>query len=192
MKKLRANFYPCGNELLKIIAECRAGDEQSCKLLFDLFFGTVVNNILAVYSNFTAEEVEDIVQDTFYQIFTSGIFKYDHARANLSTFFGVIARNTTKKHLSRRKFTQELDPEDLTDNSFLEDNFSDSHEDSPLTQILNDLDEQEQELIRLRYQSEMILEDIAVIFKVDVSTIHRRLKKILKKIRSTQKSRFSE
>lgn len=190
LKILRTNSFPGGNELLQIISDCRAGDPEACRSLYDLFFSTILNNILAVYRHFSDEEIEDIVQDTYYQIFTSGISKYDPARANPHTFFGIIARNTTKKYLSRRKFTQELCPEDIIDDSPLDDTYPYFPEDSHLDQILNDLEEQEKELIQLRFRNGLILEDIAVIYNVNISTIHHRLKKILKNIRSTQKRRF--
>ena len=202
LQKLRANSHTGGDKLLQVISDCQKGDPEACRQLYDLFFSTIVANILAVYRHFTNEETEDIIQDTFYRIFTSGIFKYDPARANPHTFFGVIARNAAKKFLSRRKFTEELIPDDSPDDS-PENSPENSPDDSPnnksmtdfpedsiLNQILNDLDNPEKKLIGLRYIDGLILKDIAAIYQVDISTIHRRIKKIRKKIRSTQKYRF--
>ena len=84
---------------------CRS-DQAALREIYDLLFDNVSATVFAF--NFSVEETEDLVQESFIKIFRQ-LPRYDHRKSKLTTWSALIARGLAIKYAGKRR----LDTTDL-------------------------------------------------------------------------------
>lgn len=108
---------------------------------------------------------EDITSDIFLKIYEK-LDTFDETKSSISTWIFTIARNTLTDYYRTRKVFSEV-PEDLADDSSIDDELCTNEMLETLADALEDLDERERDLIILKYYKGLTLTEIAE--RMDIS-----------------------
>ncbi|MBD5101588.1 MAG: sigma-70 family RNA polymerase sigma factor [Subdoligranulum sp.] len=192
---------PQGNELAKLVAAARAGDQDAVSALYEKTYSKVFYTVKSMIKD--EDAVFDIVQDTYLKAF-----------AHLDTFEGdtkflpwvrQIAANTARDHLKKKRpvLFAEMTSDDGQDTP-VEELLPDAHsEDLPdqvidqketkrlLQEILEELPEDQRAAIGMFYYEEMSVKQIAAAMGASESAVKSRLMyargKIEKKVLELEK-----
>ncbi len=127
---------------------------------------------------------EDITSDIFLKIYEK-LDTFDETKSSISTWIFTITRNTLTDYYRTRKVFSEV-PEDLADDSSIDDELCTNEMLETLADALEDLDERERDLIILKYYKGMTLTEIAE--RMDIS--YSYVKILHNKALSTMKNYF--
>ncbi len=108
---------------------------------------------------------EDICSDVFIKVYEK-YDRFDDSKSSLSTWIFTIARNTLIDYYRTRHVHEEV-PEDMAEDSCVEDEVLNNEMLDGLAAALEKLDERERDLIILHYYSGLKLNEIAD--KLDIS-----------------------
>ena len=129
---------------------------------------------------------EDLTSDIFNKAL-SNFTKYDSGKAAFSTWIFSIARNTLIDYYRRRsreqKFQKEAESKVVAFSTSPEEEASRSEEISELRECLSLLNPNEQELISLKFSSEMTNREIARIMGLSESNVGTILCRAIRKLR---------
>lgn len=132
---------------------------------------------------------EDLTSDIFNKALTN-FAKYDSEKAALSTWIFSIARNTVIDYYRKRSKEQRLrekdtDSKDMVSSISTEEEASRSEEIRKLHECISILDPNEQELISLKFSSEMTNREISSITGLSESNVGTILWRALRKLRDS-------
>ena len=177
-----------------IIAQILAGETKEFRHLMRRHGGTLLAFIESVIGS--REEAEDIVQETFINAFRS-LRQYDDCKASFATWLHRIAYHEALRRMKRRrlptlswdenerllKYAEEADTDDwLTDIT--------EEQMQRLDKAIDLLPEYDQMLLRLYYEDDMPLKEIAYILDSEASILASRLRRIRNRLRKElQKNR---
>lgn len=163
-------------------------DESAFNELYEFFFPRVYNYVFGQLKN--AAAADDVTSETFIKAIRS-LDSYDSARAAFSTWLFRIAKNTLINYTKWRSYRLDAEWDDNLSptapaTETPEARAVASETNTELLAALRELSEREQEIIELRYWSDMPSKEIAAMLDMTVSnlnvTLHRamgKLKKIL-------------
>ena len=141
------------------------------------------------YVNYRVGDVtaaEDITSDIFNKALTNFV-KYDSGKATFSTWIFSIARNTIIDYYRRRgrekKLQGEVQPKDIAFSKSAEEEASHSEEIRKLHDCLARLKPNEQELVSLKFSSEMTNREISRITGLSESNVGTILCRAVRKLR---------
>jgi RNA polymerase sigma factor (sigma-70 family) len=147
----------------KILDFIRHGDEEALVMLYDSNRRPIVN--LVMRNNGTADDAEDILQESLIVLWErvrAGRFEY---KAKLSTFLYATAKNVWSQRLRRkgREITGELDPDSREDPAASPlENLIASEQAALVSESLGKIGEQCRKLLLLFYWDELPMDEIAV------------------------------
>ena len=167
---------------LVLIKNAQAGDRQALSQLWDFItpklFGYLVNTLK------DKALAEDILQTTWLKAIKA-LPGFKSQGISISAWLFAIARNECKQHW--RKDTREdalnenLHDAPNTDGQQTEQNIL-------IEQMLAKLSPEDQELIRLRYISDLSIKDIAKVLNINLIAVRVRLHRAISKARTAIKS----
>lgn len=102
---------------------------------------------------------EDLCADVFLKVYEK-LDTFDETKASLSTWIFTVARNTLTDYFRTRRVHEEI-PEELRDDSCVEDEVCNEETLETLADALESLDERERDIIILHYYQGMTLTVIA-------------------------------
>lgn len=102
---------------------------------------------------------EDLCSEVFLKVYEK-LDTFDETKASLSTWIFTITRNTLTDYFRSRRVMGEI-PEDLAEESSLEDDVCNASMLDSLADALETLDERERDIIILHYHSGLTLKDVA-------------------------------
>lgn len=102
---------------------------------------------------------EDLAADVFVKVYEK-LDTFDETKASLSTWIYTITRNKLTDYYRSRRVFEEI-PEDMADDSSVEDDVLNGEALEVLANALESLDERERDIIILRFYSGKKLKDIA-------------------------------
>ncbi len=177
----------------ELLRRCRRGDQDAWSKLFDRHYAAAGRFIHQISARFTAEDVEEICQDTFLTVINN-IASFE-GRSQFQTWLFRIAANKAHDHLERQQAAkrgggqvtlslQAEDPDGLT---------LDPPSDAPgpdaallsgenmelVVQALEQIGQPCSEVIELRYFADLSYEEIAAELKMNPKTVSSRLSKCL-------------
>lgn len=193
-----------------LIARCLRGEAEAWDELFDAHYAAAGRFVFQVSSDFTAEDVEEICQETFLTVIKSlGTFQ---GNCQFQTWLFRIAANKAHDYIQKQRAakrgggqkTLSLDaPLNADDpNGFTID--PPSHAPGPdrtlihfenaglMTHALQELGGPCQEVIELRYFADLSYEEIAAELKLNPKTVSSRLSKCLDKLEVVAAKYFLE
>lgn len=152
--------------------------EQEFSKLYDESFRLVYNYLYS--RTFDAQLAEDLSSDAFMRAWDK-FDSFDPSRAKFSTWVITIARNLMSSHFRLVRNTADIDavPEGLFSTSDRDD-ISDRDQAKQLLAILN---EEERELVYLRYWLELSASEIAKVTDSNPSTVRTRLHRAIVRMR---------
>lgn len=124
---------------------------------------------------------EDLVQDTFVKAWEHRD-SFDASKSSLKNWLFAILINTLRDYFRKKK----IETEELNENIAAKNNLEESAQKNDLIQFVFDkiknLPERDQELLALRYKSDLSIEEVAELMGLEYSAakvaIHRALKKL--------------
>jgi RNA polymerase sigma-70 factor (ECF subfamily) len=123
---------------------------------------------------------QDITQDVFLKLFQN-LNTYIHV-GKLKNYLYVIAKNTIKDYLKKRKeiYVDEIE-------KYSTNNIEDVDRVIVVQNVVKQLNDQERELIILRYYQNLRYSDIAKILSMPVSSVRYNVKQVEKKMKEKMK-----
>ena len=184
----------------QLLARCLRGEAEAWDELFDAHYSAAGRFVFQISSDFTAEDVEEICQETFLTVIRSlGTFQ---GNCQFQTWLFRIAANKAHDYLQKQRAAKRgggqkplslnapVNPDDP--NGFTLDPPSQAPgpdrallniEDAGLiTRALEELGQPCQEVIELRYFADLSYEEIAAELKLNPKTVSSRLSKCLDKL----------
>ena len=128
------------------------------------------------------DTAEDLCSDVFLKIYEK-LDSFDETKASLSTWIFTVMRNTLIDFYRTRKVLEEV-PEDVTDESSVEEEVCDNEELELLAKALETLEERERDIVILHYYSGVSLKEIASRMGISYSyskVLHNKALAALKK-----------
>ena len=128
------------------------------------------------------EDAEDLVNDIFLKVYEK-FDSFGESRASVSTWIYTITRNTAIDYFRSRRTYSEL-PDNLSDDSRVDDSLLQRESLKSLGEALCRLDERSRGLIILRYYKGMTLKDAAARLGISyayVKILHNQALKMLRK-----------
>lgn len=120
-----------------------------------------------------AEDVKDIVSETFAEVYTSRE-NYDPAQSSLSTWIGIIARNKAVSLYRKNRDLLTYDGE-IEGVSGAAPDFTEHLDTASLLEsAIGQLSETDQQILRMRYYGDMSLSEIAQTLQIPYETVKKR------------------
>ncbi|HWN95256.1 MAG TPA: sigma-70 family RNA polymerase sigma factor [Methylomirabilota bacterium] len=184
----------------QLLARCLRGEAEAWDELFDAHYSATGRFVFQISSSFTAEDVEEICQETFLTIIKS--LSTFQGNCQFQTWLFRIAANKAhdyiqKQHAAKRGGGQKTLSLDAPVNGNEPDGFTidpPSHAPGPdrvlihmedaglITRALEELGGPCQEVIELRYFADLSYEEIAAELQLNPKTVSSRLSKCLDKL----------
>jgi len=160
------------------IARHLAGESDAFADLYSAHAGQVKGYFLR--SGFDAGIADDCTQQTFLHVYQS-LDRFDASRGGFHTWLRAIASNVTRKRWRKRSFTEEVFDPELADMMLQDDESPEAgqvlrEEIAALSECAENLPEDSENLIRLRYVDALTTRAMAERLEVPESTIRLRLK----------------
>lgn len=169
-----------------LIQQFLNGDQNSLKVLIDKYTSSIYNfsSRLAGVSS-----APDITQEVFIKVWKN-LKNYNSDKSQFKTWLFTIARNTATDFLRKKKpisFSnlneEELIPENIEDDSILQDEVFQNLEDKEmLIRMLDELREDYKTILTLHYQEDMTFKEIGEVLGKPLNTVksyHQRALAIL-------------
>lgn len=180
----------------QLLSRCLHGDAAAWDTLFDLHYAAAGRFVYQISSDFTAEDVEEICQETFLTVIKN--LHTFQGQAQFQTWLFRIAANKAHDWIQKQRAAkrgggqrpvslnvQEPDgvPIDPPSRAPGPDNVLMQIEDASLiTRALEDLGDPCREVIELRYFADLSYEEIATTLSLNQKTVSSRLSKCLDKL----------
>jgi len=189
-----------------ILKQCLRGDPRAWDRLFDEHYAATGRFVFQLGADFTAEDVEEICQETFLSVVKNlGSFK---GGSRLQTWIFRIAANKARDYRQKQLAAKRggghtplsLDAEDPETGRTLDVPSNDvnpakavlKQEDAMLLgRALEQLDPPCREVIELRYFGDLSYDEISSALDLNVKTVSSRLSKCLDKLEALARSVFS-
>ena len=149
--------------------------------LYTLYYPKIYNHVY--YRILEREQTEDLVSDIFVKV-VRGYPGFDPKKASFSTWVFHITHNTLIDYYRSNRNTVPLDQENVPEPS-CEDEYRglDDHA-RQVRQLLVYLDDEERELIYLKYHEEKTNSEISALLDMNPSTVSTKLSRALAKMRA--------
>jgi len=162
--------------------------EREFELLYQECYGTVYGWVRVRMAS--KEDTEDVVAEAFLHA-ARAFESFDPSRAKFSTWVITIARNCMISHFRKQRPTTAI--EDVNETLYAVNGGQKDVEDRLLADaLLAILDDDERELVALKYRDDMRNVDIAKELGMNPSTVATKLARALGKIRKVAKKGSSE
>ncbi|WP_072999349.1 RNA polymerase sigma factor [Epilithonimonas mollis] len=162
-------------------------DESGFHHLYDNYSGALYGVILRIVHSKTY--TEDIIQDVYVKIWNS-IDLYDASKGRFYTWMINIARHTAIDYLKSKGFQNELKNQELPDFVYNTKELSTTDDESDfigLSNVLQNLETDKQELIDLAYYQGFTQIEISEKLKIPLGTVKTKLRNALIKLRNLLK-----
>ncbi len=158
-----------------LLVGCRAGKEESFRILIRMYQGRIFNTVLRLVG---PEEAGDVTQEVFLRIWRN--IKNFRAEASLSTWIYRIALNTSRDHRRRAKrrvrHVPYEDVEQLADdNPAIETKIQKDELQKEIQGAITAMAPPLREVLVLRELQGLSYQDIARIVKIPLGTVRSRL-----------------
>lgn len=169
-----------------LIAHILSGQSEDFRHLMRRHGGTLLAFIESVIGN--REEAEDIVQETFINAFRS-LRQYDDGKASFATWLHRIAYHEAIRRMKRRRFPALSWDEDERLLKYAEETDADWLKDiaeerlQRLDKAISLLSEYDQMLLRLYYEDDRALKEIAYILDSEAGILASRLRRIRNRLK---------
>lgn len=163
----------------KLIRDIQKGDESAVDRLY-VEYGRLFLNMAKKYL-FDAGYAEDLLSETFLEIFRNKARSFDKKFNGLNWIFTII-RNKAFRHNRQRGFVPLENAERSKSVEAFFSNADSPIEDADLHIALRALTERENELLYYKYWEGLTVREIAAKLKMPKSTVQHEIKKILKKL----------
>lgn len=166
-------------EELALVVRAKGGDRDAVGSLWDAItpklYGYLVNHLRDQHL------AEDILQDTWIKAI-GNIAKFQPQGVRFSAWLFAIARNECRQHWRKKKPEVPLEEtEDVPDVSVSPETIGDI---VFLQQVIQRLNEDEQEILRLRYIADLNFKEIARVLSISVILARVRVHRALGKARA--------
>ncbi len=181
----------------ELIARCLQGSPEAWDELFDQHYGAVGRFVFQISSDFSREDVEEIVQETFVSVIRS--LHTFHAKSRLQTWIFRVAVNKARDYRERQQAAKRgggqkavsLEAEDPETGLRVDPPSPGPGPDSGLLEAerwemlrraLDELADPCREIIELRYFGDLSYEELGNTLRLNVKTVSSRLSKCLDRL----------
>lgn len=154
--------------------------EQTRGELYVAFHGKVLRYLMGKVES--REDAEDLCAAVFEKVYRA-LPDFDGRRASVTTWIYTITRNTLTDYYRTRRLLEQL-PEELADESDLDDALIAEETLARLAELLTRLPETERDVIVLRYYRGYTLTEIAGLIGLGYGMVKRKHKKALEALRT--------
>jgi RNA polymerase sigma-70 factor, ECF subfamily len=163
-----------------VIADASRGDRAALAAIYDAYAGRVYRYFYSRVGN--AADAEDLCAQTFLGVLEA-LPRYRH-RGRFAAWIFQIARNKVMDHFRRRRVTSDVEEEILVDPQAgkLLENVIDAEAVGKLRRLFHALDEDERELLRLRFVVELSFVEIAALLGRKEDAVRKSVQRILTRL----------
>lgn len=173
----------------ELVRRGRAGDMDALGALYDLLAPDVQRCLLALRLELGPAELEDALQETFLRLFRA-LDRLDPARPPKSYALG-IARHVAQDLVRRREVRrgEDADPDQRAAPGRTSDAAARSEEQELVREALDALPAASRELLALRHQARLTMEDLAAALRCSVPTARGRLREAARRFAAELRQR---
>lgn len=172
--------------LIDLINKAKSGNKEAFGSIYKLYYEKIYRFIY--YLVFDKHLAADLTQNTFLKMWHA-IPKFRTKNGTIQSYLFTIARNLVIDFRRKKKeLTLDL-AQDISKDEDLITKISNGEQNEMLRDTLNALDEEERQLLILRFFEDLSMLEIAKVFNKQEGAIRVRIHRILKKMRQyiTQK-----
>ena len=153
-------------------------DERAFSELFDFLAPKI--NAYYLKNNLSFEQSEELTQEVLSTIWTKANL-FDPERSKFITWAYTIARNK-KIDLYRKQNNKKIEDQDVRDFLYQHKNISDYEIESSINKIKQELDENQQKLIKMSFFEQKSHKKIAEELEIPLGTVKSRIRSTLNKM----------
>lgn len=165
-----------------LLKDLRKGNINALEELIKLYYPDILRYCISYLGDF--QIAEDLTQETFIKV-VKYMDKYIH-KNKFRAFVYKIAKNTCLDYWRKKNkepFMEEISYEE----PFYESGFSEFIANEDFKSIIKLLNEEEREIIILRFVHELKIREIANILDLPMRTVQSKIRKILKRLKEDLK-----
>jgi RNA polymerase sigma-70 factor (ECF subfamily) len=172
------------DEMEQLILMAQKNDTEALESLMRKYYKEIYGYVLK--SLLDKDYAMDLTQEIFIRVFKE-IKKYDSKRSSFRTWLYLIASTELRHYFKKNKgILEELNDQVPSDYDLLKE-VEKKQDIRRLNQAISKLKKADQQIITLRYHSELGLQEIADIMGKSLSTIHYQINKIEGRLRTDLK-----
>jgi RNA polymerase sigma-70 factor (ECF subfamily) len=163
----------------KLVIQAQAGEKDALGQLWDEFTPKLFGYLINTLKDKTL--AEDLLQSTWLKAIEA-LPRFSPRGAGFGAWLFAITRNECRQHW--RKAKHETDKE-ITENDIIDDNRISADNKIFIDQLLYRLSEDDREILRLRYISDLPVKDIAKVLNINFITVRVRLHRAIARAKAT-------
>lgn len=167
----------------QLMQEIERGNGKAFDLLYERYADKLYRYLYRLLGNDTAK-AEDFLQEVFLKVLKSAA-NFDHTKS-VSTWVYTIAtnlcRNDWRNTTNRRRLMHTFEPWEHFPDKTVQDNIDDRYRSKALRQVIEALEQQDREILQLRFQQELSIREIAAIAGLPEGTVKSKIFYLLRKM----------
>lgn len=164
----------------KLIRQIEYGDKEALGELIEMYYADILR--YCQWHTFGQAQAEDAAQETFLKAVR--YLDVNRFKGEFCPFLYKIARNTCID-LTRKRYREEVSLNELEQEpGYLEAGFQKAEADAGLCQLVQNLEDEEQEIVLLRFGQDLTLRETAEITGMPLRTVQSKLRAILKRLKT--------
>lgn len=169
------------DELTPLIKKAQTGDRDAYGAIYEFFLKKIFRFIYYLAGDRIL--AEDLTQETFLKGWKS-IASYQAKKGgSFQAFLYKIARNCVVDWQRKKKEQRIIEGFDVASGENLEETVNKNEDEKVVWDALDKLDEEEKQIMILRYFEDLPTQDVAEIIKVNDGALRVRIHRILKKLK---------
>lgn len=177
----------------QLMQEIERGHAAAFDLLYHRYTDKLYRYLFRLLNN-DAAKAEDFLQELFLKVLNAAS-SFD-ASKSLSTWLYTIAtnmcRNEWRNTSNRQRLMKSFEPWEHHSNKTVNEKIDEKYRNKILQDVMNELENEDQEILQLRFQQEMSIREIAAITGLPEGTVKSRIFYLLKKMAKQLKSNSIE
>jgi len=174
--------------LIGLINRAKAGDKAAFGSIYKLYYKKVYRFIYFLVQD--DQLAADLSQNTFLKMWQA-LPKFKIADGSIQAYLFTIARNLVTDFRRRKKEYTLDQARNLVKEDDILKNIEINDDKTKLNQVMQALDEDERQMLILRYFEELSMQEIARVVKKDEGAVRVRIHRLLKKLRETYSEKYA-
>lgn len=176
------------DRLIDLINKAKAGDKEAFGSIYKLYFEKIYRFIYFLVMD--DQLAADLSQNTFLKMWQV-LPRFKTESGTIQAYLFTIARNLVTDFRRRKKEYTLEQIQNIGKEDGILNTIESNDERKILQQIMQTLDEDERQMLILRYFEELSMREIAKVVKRDEGTIRVKIHRLLKKLRETYLAKYA-
>lgn len=173
--------------------EIERGHSAAFDLLYDRYSDKLYRYLFRMLNNDIAK-AEDFLQEVFLKVLNSS-GSFDTAKSVSTWLYSIatnLCRNEWRNTSNRQRLMKTFEPWEHHSSKTVNEKIDEQYRNKLLDAVMNELENDDREILQLRFQQELSIREIAIIASLPEGTVKSRIFYLLKKLAKQLKSNSIE